>query len=216
MTNPLIHLLPTEVSSPQSAHIPIRQARRWWSDVENGKRPPLISVFVTQKAYVHICVHADSDLENEIGGWLVGKWRVDHRTGKEFIVVEAALPAIHIRHGSAFLTFTQDSQVAMYDLLEDRYPGKELVGWYHTHPRMDVFFSKHDVWLHNNFFPKPWQVGLVVEPFSSKAGFFIRDSEGVLDSRHYYGFYEINNELERSVVHWWNMSPDPHSDNDGG
>ncbi len=216
MTDPVIRLLPTEASAPHSSHIPLLRSRRWWSDVENGSRLPLVSVFVTQKAIVHIDVHAGSDLENEVGGWLVGKWRVDRKTGKEFIVVEAVLPAVHTRYGSAFLTFTQDSQVAMYDLLEDRYPGKELVGWYHTHPRMGIFLSSYDVWLHNNFFPKPWQVGLVLEPVSSKAGFFIRDSEGILDARHYYGFYEINNELERSVVDWWNMSPDSHFDNDGG
>jgi len=216
MANPMVRLLPSEVSSPQSAHIPYKRSRRWWSDVEDGKRTPMISVFVTQKAYVRICVHAGSDLNNEVGGWLVGKWRIDNNTGEEFIVVEAVLPAVYTRQGPAFLTFTQDSQVTMYDLLEDRYPGKELVGWYHTHPRMGVFFSKYDVWLHDNFFPRPWQVGLVLEPYSNQAGFFVRDADGHLDSRMYYGFYEINNNLERSVVHWWNMSSSPHSDVEGG
>jgi hypothetical protein len=81
---------------------------------------------------------------------------------------------------------------------------------------MGVFLSKYDVWLHDNFFPRPWQVGLVLEPYSNQAGFFVRDADGHLDSRMYYGFYEINNNLERSVVHWWNMSPDPHSDVEGG
>ncbi len=203
---PLIRLLPTDIPKPRSATIPAPYAKRWWTDVENGKnRYPLVSVFVTQKAYVRICAHAGSDLDNEVGGWMVGKWRADRETGEEFIVVEAALPAMHTRQGDAFLTFTQDSQVAMYSLLEERYPNKELVGWYHTHPRMGLFLSNHDLFLHNHFFPNPYQVALVVEPFSNVGGFFIRDTKGQLDSRHYFGFHEINNGTERSVVHWKNL-----------
>jgi proteasome lid subunit RPN8/RPN11 len=212
----MIRFSTQEAPLPHSAHIPYRRARRWWSDVEENHRPPPVSVFVTQKAYVRICAHAGSDLENEVGGWLVGKRRTDHHTGEDFIVVEAVLPALHTRQGSAFLTFTQDSQVAMYELMEDRYPGKELVGWYHTHPKMGVFLSNYDVWLHKHFFIKPWQVALVVEPHSNVAGFFAWDTEGQLDSRYYYGFHEINNGLDRSVVHWRNMSAKPLSDVEGG
>jgi proteasome lid subunit RPN8/RPN11 len=100
--------------------------------------------------------------------------------------------------------------------MEDRYPGKELVGWYHTHPRMGIFLSTYDVWLHKHFFPKPWQVALVIEPHSNVAGFFSQDSQGELDARYYHGFYEIDNGQNRSVVHWNNMQPEPIADIEGG
>ncbi|MGD8457868.1 MAG: Mov34/MPN/PAD-1 family protein [Anaerolineales bacterium] len=212
----MIQLSKQESVEEQTSHIPYERARRWWSDVEEERRPSPISMFVTQKAYVRICAHAGSDLENEVGGWMVGKQRTDNNTGEGFIVVEAVLPAVHVDHGSAHLTFTQDSQVAMYAMMEERYPGKDLVGWYHTHPKMGIFLSKYDHWLHKNFFKQPWQVALVVEPHSNVAGFFTWDSEGKLDTRYYYGFYEINNGQARSVVHWKNMSPKPVSDVEGG
>ena len=206
MTEPLIRLLETEAPIPQPAYIPYKFSRRWWSDVENGsERTSSLPVFLTQKAYAKICAHANSDMDNEVGGWLIGKWCADRVTGEKFIVVEAPLPAVHTRQGSAFLTFTQDSQVAMYDLMEDRYPGKELVGWYHTHPRMSVFLSGYDVWLHNHFFPNPWQIALVIEPHTNAAGLFIRDTENHLDARHYFGFYEISSGEKPSVVAWENM-----------
>jgi len=207
MTDPSIRLTPSDQPIPRRAHIPCKRAWRWRSSVEDGKLTPGVSVFVTQKAYVRICAHAGSDLQNEVGGWLVGRWRADRQTEDPFIVVEAILPAPHTRHGSAFLTFTQDTQVALYESLKERFPNKELVGWYHTHPRMGIFLSEYDTWLHHNFFPNPYQVALVVEPYSATGGFFIRQNDGLLDARYYFGFYELHHRNRRSVVHWRNMIP---------
>ena len=211
----MIRFSTQDTATSHPGYTPYTRARRWWSDVEAEERPPSVPVFVTQKAYVRINKHAGSDLDNEVGGWLIGKQRNDHHTGQTYIVVEAVLPAMHTRHGGAFLTFTQDGQVAMYKLMEDHYPGKELVGWYHTHPKMGIFLSNYDVWLHKYFFKNPWQVALVVEPHSNVAGFFAWDTEGQLDSRYYYGFHEINNGRARSVVRWRNMSSRPLSEVEG-
>ncbi|MCX8062535.1 MAG: Mov34/MPN/PAD-1 family protein [Anaerolineales bacterium] len=199
---------PPPENSPRPAHIPYRRALRWKSPLETGLEHLSVEVFVSQRAYVRFCAHAGSDLENEVGGWLVGKWRADRKNGKQFIVIEAVLPAQYVRHGSVFLTFTHDSQIALYDELQRRFPHREVVGWYHTHPRMGIFLSEYDAWIHRNFFPEPYQVALVIEPHSSKGGFFIRQQDGKLDTRHYFGFYELNDRKLRSVVHWSNMLPD--------
>jgi len=208
MTSPSIRLLPTGQPEPRQGYIPNNRAMRWRSPGEEGVPEPVISVFVSQRAFVRCCAHAGSDLNNEVGGWLVGKWRVDKHTGKEFIVVENILPAPHTRQGSAYLTFTQETQVALHLALEERFPGKELVGWYHTHPRMGVFLSEYDTFLHRNFFPELFQVALVIEPYSASGGFFIRQPDGSLDPRRYYGFYELHNRKRRSVVHWRNIFPE--------
>lgn len=209
MTPNSIRLMPSDQNGPKLAHIPTDLSRRWRSGLENGDQEPPITVFVTQKAYVKINVHAGSDLDNEVGGWLVGSWRADADSGERFIVIQAMLPALDTVHGSAFLTFTQETQLALYDQMEERYPDMDLVGWYHTHPRMGVFLSKYDVFLHQNFFPNPYQVALVIEPHSRAAGFFIPQADGSLDPRRYYGFHEIHNNTDRSVVHWQNVYADP-------
>jgi proteasome lid subunit RPN8/RPN11 len=200
--------MPSNQRSPRRSRLPESRAWRWISPLEGSDSTPAVSVFVTQRAYVRFCAHAGSDLLNEVGGWLVGRWRMDGETSRHFIVIEAILPAPHTRHGSAFLTFTQDSQVALYEELDERFPGKELVGWYHTHPRMGIFLSEYDTWLHRNFFPALHQVALVIEPYSKTGGFFIRRADGALDGRQYYGFYEIFQRSKRSVVHWQNLLPD--------
>lgn len=189
---------------PRRAKIPTHRAQRWLSESENGRKP-IVEVFVTQAAYQHICAHAASDMDNEVGGWLAGRWCRDAQTKTEFVVVEALLPAQQVRSGSTFLTFTHDSQVAMLAALEERYAKKGVVGWYHTHPRMGLFLSGYDTWLHSHFFPQPWQVALVVEPHSGIGGFFIRDKDNQLDARKYFGFYELRNRRADSVMTWKNL-----------
>ncbi len=190
--------------SPRRARIPVHRAQRWIADGEKN-RTPRVQVFVTQAAFRAINDHANSDLDNEVGGWLAGRWCRDIETKAEYIVVEALLPAQQVRSGSTFLTFTHDSQVAMLSALEEKYSKKGIIGWYHTHPRMGIFLSGYDVWLHDHFFPHPWQVALVVEPHSKTAGFFIRNEKGELDSRKYHGFFELLSRTGESTADWQNF-----------
>jgi proteasome lid subunit RPN8/RPN11 len=204
--NSKVHLSPGEGRGSKYARMPLRSSLRWTTDevVKDEIKPPL-TIFVTQLAYLRICAHSGSDLDNEVGGWLAGKHCIDQATKERFIVIDTVLPGEYTEQGPAHLTFTGDSQIAMHNHLENNLPGKVLLGWYHTHPKMGVFLSQWDVWLHQNFFPESWQVALVVEPHSSTGGFFIRQTDGSLDQHQYYGFYEIQDSKKRSVVFWQNL-----------
>jgi proteasome lid subunit RPN8/RPN11 len=210
MPDSRIRLSAPEILTPRSARIPFARARRWCSPFEDGGNPN-VSVFMTQRAYLGACSHGGTDLQNEVGGGLVGRWRSDEDTGAEYIIIEAALPAQHVRHGSTYLTFTQDTLVAMHEELESRYPGRALVGWYHTHPRMGVFLSSYDTWLHLHFFPEAWQVALVIEPHGGSGGFFIRQPGDRLDPHRYFGFQELLPFDGGSVVNWGNLRPEPET-----
>jgi proteasome lid subunit RPN8/RPN11 len=206
-TNPPIRISPPGDSQPRQAPLPTDFALRWESPSDREDSHPVVTVFLTQPAYAHIHVHAASDMQNEVGGILVGQRCVDTLTGVPFLVIENVLAARYTRHSSVHLTFTQDSLVHFHEMVEKRCTGKQIVGWYHTHPRMGIFLSHYDTWLHEHFFPESWQVALVVEPHALLAGFFIRQADGQLDPRRYYGFYEMNGCIGRSAVRWQNLSP---------
>ncbi|MCJ7511924.1 MAG: hypothetical protein MUO23_03010 [Anaerolineales bacterium] len=191
---------------PASGHMPLQRARRWLSAYDSSRPAPALRVFMTPSAYVRCCAHAGSDLGHEVGGALAGRWKADTATRQPYLVIEAVLPARHTRQGPAFLTFTQDSLVALNDELDERYPGRRMVGWYHTHPRMGVFLSDHDVWIHEHFFSEPWQVALVIEPVSRAGGFFVRNAAGALDPHSYSGVYELLRDGRGSVMVWSNLS----------
>lgn len=205
---PRVKLSDNNGLKPQRTRIPYHSAIRWEPKDEEMQqvRPPL-DIFLTQNAFVRMCAHAGSDLDNEVGGWMAGKFCRDSLHGEPFIVVDTILPAVYTEQGAAHLTFTGDTQVALHNHLEEYYPRKVFLGWYHTHPRMGVFFSHWDAWLHQNFFPEKWQVALVIEPHQSIGGFFIRQPDGTLDQRNYFGFYELTNRNQRSVVFWKNLQP---------
>jgi proteasome lid subunit RPN8/RPN11 len=203
MTEKKTYPLQSASKGPRRAKMPLARAQRWLAEGEAAAMPEL-PVFVTQTVYETINKHANTDLDNEVGGWLAGRWCKDVDSGRQFVVVEALLPAQQVRSGSTFLTFTHDSQVAMLAALEERYAKKGVVGWYHTHPRMGIFLSGYDTWLHNHFFPHPWQVALVVEPHSKQGGFFVR-KDGELSPRNYGGFYELRNRRVETVVDWKNV-----------
>lgn len=181
--------------------------RSWHSPFEDGAKP-IVSVFLTSTAFNQLMEHCRTDFENEVGGGLVGSRHVDVRTEEQFVLIEGVIPARFTRQGTTFLTFTQDTLVAMNDELEDCFPERRLVGWYHTHPLMGVFLSHYDLWLHDHFFPEPWQVALVIEPHATIGGFFIRQEEGDLDPKRYFGFCEILTEEGKSVVDWGNLNED--------
>jgi len=193
---------------PQRTRMPLHRALRWEPlEAEPDSQHPPLFVFVTQNAFVRMCAHAGSDLENEVGGWMAGKYCRDSLHGTPFIVIDAVLPAVYTQQGAAHLTFTGDTQVALHNTLDAHFPDKVFLGWYHTHPRMGIFLSQWDAWLHQNFFPESWQVALVIEPHKSIGGFFIRQEDGSLDQQSYFGFYELTNRVQRSVVFWRNLRP---------
>ena len=185
--------------------MPLIGARRWFSHNEEPGFHPHTPVFIAQSAYLRLVEHAASDLESEVGGILVGNWSIDAENHQQFILIETGLPARFTRQGSVYLTFTQDSLVDLHADLDEHYPGKQIVGWYHTHPGMGVFLSSHDAWLHRHFFPEPWQVALVIDPNSATGGFFIRQADGVLDPGRCFGFFELDGSSGQSCVRWNNL-----------
>jgi len=193
---------------------PFYRAQTWRPLEEDGRARPAVQIFLTQRAFIRICAHAGSNLQNEVGGWLVGKVYLNKDDDKPFIVINTILPAEFTLQGSAFLTFTHESQVNLHATMAEKYPDLLILGWFHTHPRMGVFFSEWDRWLHENFFPELWQVGLVIEPFSATGGFFQKQVDGSLDTRQYFGFNELFHQRRRSIVHWRNLMPVESSKNE--
>jgi proteasome lid subunit RPN8/RPN11 len=192
--------------------MPLDGALRWFSPHED-RVEDWVPILLTQRAYVYCTAHAGSDLSREVGGVLVGQIYREEDDGL-YVVVEDGIQAQHTDFGPTHLTFTHDSLVQLNNELEERFPGKRMVGWYHTHPRMDVFMSSYDTWLHSHFFSQPWQVALVIEPHAERGGFFCWQPGGRLDPRWYVGFYEMDDVSHQTVVNWNNLEPEDEAAND--
>ncbi|MBU0496210.1 MAG: Mov34/MPN/PAD-1 family protein [Chloroflexi bacterium] len=206
MTERRIKLLQVPPPLPPRWPMPLDESIRWVSPYE-AEVDRLVEIFFTQHAYLRCMEHAASDLQHEIGGALVGQVLDDVLADARYVVIEDVIPAEHTEFSRVHLTFTQSTLVQLNNTLEDHYPDLQMVGWYHTHPRMSVFLSSYDAWLHRNFFREPWQVALVVEPYRGHGGFFPWQPDRHLDPRAYAGFYELADLQEESVVDWINLEP---------
>ena len=201
----------TPVDSSQAAERGIEEALRHLGETEgiklHGLTPPAeqVQVFLSQAAVRQIQEHSASDLETELGGVLLG--RASESDGHLLATVSAALPVATDDRGPVHFTFTADAWSQLHRDKEQRYPDLDIVGWYHTHPGLGVFYSADDVIVHKAAFVLPWQIGLVVDPVLNECCLVCwhRDLNGQAETPELIGisgYYELFDKQRLSLAGW--------------
>jgi len=169
---------------------------------ELGEVP--VTVTAAQSALVQLEEHCYGVLDAEIGGVLLGK--VDRKGSSSTIIVQAVLPVKTDDYGPVHFTFTADSWALLHKERAEQYPTLDIVGWYHTHPGLGVFYSADDVVVHSAAFVMPWHVGLVIDPVYKEGCWFGWQSKEVGEQESGLaaigGYYELLAKSEDSVVSW--------------
>ena len=117
----------------------------------------------------------------EVGGLLLG--RMDGGT----LHIAASRPILCEHAYGPTFTLSDSDLVGLAKLLESSSsePGLEglvPLGWYHSHTRSGLELSDRDLEVHNRWFPKAWQVALVLRPERgrpTRATFYVRDAQGL-------------------------------------
>lgn len=188
----------------------------------HGRQPPddQVQVAISQIALRQVEGHSMGDMNRELGGVLMG--HVIQEGESLLVKVEAALPVQSDDHGPVHFTFTADAWAQLHKDRAVRYPDLDIVGWFHTHPNLGVFYSADDVIVHSAAFVMPWQVGFVFDPILGE-GCLVgwhddADDDGKLELSSIDGFYELLDEQETSVVNWrfvesavWQQGGYPHT-----
>ena len=188
------------IGQPEIDSLPERPLATFTANAHlHGQRPAANQEVVShsQQALSQIRAHSISNLRSELGGVLLGH---AYRDGEQLIVeVSAALPARNDDHGPIHFTFTADAWSQIHSERAEKYPNLEIVGWFHTHPGLGVFYSSDDVVVHTAAFTLPWHVGLVVDPLGNEASYF-GWQEGTLAP--IAGYYEQLDAQETPVAPW--------------
>jgi hypothetical protein len=72
--------------------------------------------------------------------------------------------------------------------------GLQPVGWFLSHTRSEILLSPQDLEIFQGFFPRLWQVALVLRPTQAgvaRAGFFVREADGTLKSDSSYQEFTV-------------------------
>lgn len=125
---------------------------------------PFVAPGVREQIYDHVF----SSLEAEVGGVLIGHLREDGSP-----LVTNIIAALEAEGARSRVTFTHEAWSTIHSTLDHSYPGEEILGWYHSHPGFGIFLSEHDLFIHRNFFGRPEQIAIVVDPHAGSEGLFV-------------------------------------------
>ncbi|HSH03930.1 MAG TPA: Mov34/MPN/PAD-1 family protein [Anaerolineae bacterium] len=152
---------------------------------------------IHQTALAQLQAHANSDLNVELGGVLLG--HAYQHNGQLFTEVLAALPATSEDNGPVHFTFTGDAWSQIHQDKAAYYPKLAIVGWFHTHPDLGVFYSNDDVVVHSAAFVLPWHVGIVIDPCRQDMGLFGWHNETIIPLD---GCYELGDQQAEPSLPW--------------
>lgn len=150
--------------SPDSG--PVRLLRR----ISNAREPGF-TVVVQRSVLQAVHAHGESDTSVEICGVLVGN--LYHDRISPYLLIEAHIPGDKASSQQTQVTFTAETWDSIQKEMEQKYPDKKIVGWYHTHPGFGVFLSGMDLFIQDNFFNFPWQIAWVYDPIARIDGIFV-------------------------------------------
>lgn len=170
----------------------------------DNSRANQVQVIMHQEALAQVESHGNSDTYTELGGVLLGT--AYQHEGTTYVEVEAAIPARSREHGPVHFTFTAEAWATLHQEREKYYPELHIVGWFHTHPNLTVFYSADDVVVHSVAFSMPWHVGLVVDPVRRESAFFgWASNDNLPEGREILplpGFYELPTTQPDKVIDW--------------
>jgi proteasome lid subunit RPN8/RPN11 len=172
------------------------------------RRPPGCEVVILQSVYETVVGHLKKDTNREHGGFLFGYECVMGDVQKPAVAIVDAIPAKFTEGSPIHLTFTTDSWRELDEEVFRRYGDgervPERVGWYHSHPKINIFLSQRDLDVCRTYERRRYPVALVVDPVRDRGGFFIGSPKGY-DSHSPQGFYEAHDRGKDSVVTWDNV-----------
>jgi len=177
-----------------------------------------LHIYVDLDVMMDMEAHALSDTSVELGGVMLGGQYEDEE-GEPFVVVTDALRAKHYENTKGSFKFTHDTWSEITRQRDEFPEDLQMVGWYHTHPDWGVFLSGMDTFICKNFFNRPSDVALVIDPCSDDRGFFQWADDAGQSPQRTGGFSLIasrfrRRELEHFVAHLegkYAMTTDPSS-----
>lgn len=170
-------------NSPAPSELPPPGERRGTVIVHPGREtPPRLPVYVTRKALQEMLKRAQEAGDYEVGGFLLGGY---HRWEQHcYVDITIQVPALKAESARAHLTFTNDVLRQFHQTLDQRYPGKLVLGWYHTHPGYGLFLSNFDLFIQKGFYAEEHHVAVVIDPKAGpkdRVGVFVWEQGEVSD-----------------------------------
>jgi proteasome lid subunit RPN8/RPN11 len=142
-----------------------------------------VSVYLAKQAEQAIDSHLASECA-ELGGLLLGRvFKAPFAAASAYswiTLIEITVPSNEYHNSSVSLRMGTEVWNRASTLLRG---GIMVVGWYHSHPNLGVFFSGTDRATQSAFFNHPYALGLVIDPIRKQRKCFFGGASQELDER---------------------------------
>ena len=159
-----------------------------------------LPIFVDMDVMRDMEAHARENTRVELGGVMLGRQHLDEE-GNPFVIITDSLRAKHYEATKGSFKFTHETWSQITRERNEFKSDLELVGWYHTHPGWGVFLSGMDLFICNNFFSRPLDVALVIDPCAGDRGWFQWGNTG--ETRQTPGFFLMTNRHRRAELNYF-------------
>ena len=172
-----------------------------------------LPIFVDMDVLRDMEAHARENTRVELGGVMLGQQHNDEY-GNPFVIVTDSLRAKHYEATKGSFKFTHETWSQITRDRNEYRDDLEMVGWYHTHPGWGVFLSGMDLFICNNFFNRPLDVALVIDPCAGDRGWFQWADAA---TRQTSGFFLMTNRHRQNELNYFadmfgrngHQAPDP-------
>lgn len=221
---PLIEVLPTHASEPLFATRSLNDFQvQVTRTIEPGRPPnrpepeqkqtPTSQILVTRAVMEQLRTMACTGVPAEQGGVLVGEVYQNSDDGGYLVVITDHIQSEDTSASRVEFKYTFTSWQKQITTLQERFPDKRIVGWYHTHLiKQEVkipdrarslyltpfFLSRDDLFTHRQFFRNKWYVALVLDT-TGNGMFFHWQGDEIIAQPEYY-LVELTDDAQLQVA----------------
>jgi len=133
---------------------------------------------------------------NERLAYLVGRHMLID--GQSYLFISGAIYGQHTEETEGFSRFTLQSAEYAEAMLDEHFPGQEIVGWMQSQPSYGTHLNQHYGGYHLRQFAKPYHVLFVMDPLERINAFYTQNpnavtpAERMMEIGGYFIYYEKN------------------------
>jgi len=155
-----------------------------------------IRIYMEDYVCTFLHQYATSGGYDERLAYLVGRHMLID--GQSFLFISGAIYGMYAETIEGITRFTQKSADYAEAMLDEYFPGKEIVGWMQSQPSYGTYLNQHYGAYHLRQFAKPYQVLFVMDPLERVNAFYtanpnaITPADRMVESSGYFIYYEKN------------------------
>jgi len=158
-----------------------------------------LRIYVEDYVCTFLYQYAESGGFNERLAYLVGRHMVID--GQPILFIGGAIHGRYAEKHEGSLRFTADSADFAQDMLEEHFPGMEIVGWMQSQPSYGTYLNQNYGAYHLRQFKHPHQVLFVMDPLERTNAFYMANenaltpTDRMIEVSGYFIYYEKNTNM---------------------